>query len=136
MAKLTLEELRKLRETETLKIIRREPERKKVQILVSMGTCGIAAGAKATLDTFLDALDEHKLVETTLVRQVGCLGYCDSEPVVEVAVAGMPLVIYGKVDSAVAKEIISRHVIGRQLMENHILEKSAANDSASKGGEK
>jgi NADP-reducing hydrogenase subunit HndB len=134
MAKLTLEELRKLRETETLKIIRREPERKDAQILVSMGTCGIAAGAKETLDIFLDALNEHKLVESTLVRQVACLGHCNSEPVVEVAVAGMPLVIYGKVNTELAKEIISKHIIGRQLLESHILEKSAANDAASKGG--
>ena len=132
MAKMTLEELRKLRDTTRMDIVRREAEGKEIQIIVGMGTCGIAAGAKETLDVFLRSLEENKLVETVMVRQTGCLGYCHSEPNVEVAVPGMPAVIYGKVDSNVAKEIITKHIIGRELLDNHILHKPSVDIVATK----
>jgi len=117
-----------MRDTTKMDIIRREAEGKVIQVIVAMGTCGIAAGAKTTLDTFLRSLDEfsdetNKLVETVMVRQTGCLGLCHSEPTVEVAVPGMPPVIYGKVDNALAREILSKHIIGRQLLDEHILDK-------------
>ena len=135
MAKMTLDELRKLRETTRMDIIRREAEGKVIQVIVAMGTCGIAAGAKTTLDTFLRSLDENGLVETVMVRQTGCLGMCHAEPTVEVAVPGMPPVIYGRVDSALAKEIIATHLVGRKYLEGHIVAKPAADIVAPKGGE-
>jgi NADP-reducing hydrogenase subunit HndB len=126
MAKMTLDELRKLRDTTQTDIKRREAEGKEIQVIVGMGTCGIAAGAKATLDAFLKALDDNKLVESVLVRQTGCMGMCHSEPTVEVIVPGMPTVIYGSVDGQVAKEIVSKHLIGRHLLDNQILDRPAA----------
>ena len=132
MAKMTLEELRNLRDTTRTDIKRREAEGKEIQIIVGMGTCGIAAGAKATLDAFLKALDDNKLVESVMIRQTGCMGLCHSEPTVEVIVPGMPAVIYGNVDSQVAKKIVSVHVIGRKLLDNQILDKPAADIVASK----
>jgi NADP-reducing hydrogenase subunit HndB len=123
MAKMSLEELRKLRDSTRSDIVRREVEGKETQVIVAMGTCGIAAGAKSALDAFLKSLDENKLVETVMVRQTGCMGLCHSEPTVEVAVPGMPAVIYGNVDASVAKEIVSKHIIGRQLLDSHILDK-------------
>jgi len=136
MPKMTLDELRKLRESTRMDIIRREAEGKEIQVIVAMGTCGIAAGAKAVLDTFLYSLDEHSLVETVMVRQTGCMGLCSSEPTVEVAVPGMAPVIYGNVDSAVAKEIIAKHLVGRQLLATHIVAKPSEDIIAAKGGEK
>ena len=132
MAKMTLEELRKLRDSTKTDLRRREAEGKEIQVIVGMGTCGIAAGAKSTLDAFIKALDDNKLVESVLVRQTGCMGLCHSEPTVEVMVPGMPAVIYGRVDSAVAKEIVSKHIIGRQLLDNQILDKPAADIITSK----
>ena len=126
MAKMTLEELRKLRDTTQTDLKRREAEGKEIQVIVGMGTCGIAAGAKGTLDAFLKALDENKLVESVMVRQTGCMGLCHSEPTVEVAVPGMPAVIYGPVDAQIVKEIVSKHIIGRQLLDNRILDRPAA----------
>ena len=46
MAKMTLEQLRKLRDGKKQDFARREAEGKEIQIIVGMGTCGIAAGAK------------------------------------------------------------------------------------------
>ena len=123
---MTLEELRKLRESKKTDIQRREAEGKEIQVIVGMGTCGIAAGAKQTLDAFINALDEYKLVDSVLVRQTGCMGLCHSEPTVEVISPGMPGVIYGSVDAAVAKEIVTKHLVGHELVENHILNRPAA----------
>ena len=132
MAKMTLDELRKLRDTTKTDLKRREAEGKEIQVIVGMGTCGIAAGAKATLDAFLRALDDNKLVESVMVRQTGCMGLCHSEPTVEVVAPGMPPIIYGNVDGDMVKEIVSKHIIGRQLLDRNILDRPAADINAVK----
>jgi len=125
MAKMSLEDLKKLRDEKKGDMRKRDAEGKETQVIVGMGTCGIAAGAKATLDAFISGLDEHKLVDTCLVRQTGCMGLCHSEPTVEVIAPEMPTVIYGNVDTAVAKEIIQKHLIGKELLNGHILDRPA-----------
>jgi NADP-reducing hydrogenase subunit HndB len=124
MAKMSLEELRKLRDSKKTDLKRRDTEGKEIQVIVGMGTCGIAAGAKVTLEAFLAALDDAKQTGV-LVRQTGCMGLCHSEPTVEVIAPGMPAVIYGRVDASTAKEIVQRHIIGRELVDNHILDRPA-----------
>ena len=126
MAKMSLEDLRKLRDTKKDDLRKRDADGKEIQVIVGMGTCGIAAGAKITLEAFITGLDEHKLVDSTLVRQTGCMGLCHSEPTVEVIVPGMPAVIYGNVDASVASEIIQKHIIGRELLDGRILDRPAA----------
>ena len=125
MAKMSLEDLKKLREEKRTDLRKRDADGKETQVVVGMGTCGIAAGAKQTLDAFIAGLDEHKLVDSCLVRQTGCMGLCHSEPTVEVIVPGMPPVIYGNVNEAVAKEIIQKHLIGKELLSGHILDRPA-----------
>jgi NADP-reducing hydrogenase subunit HndB len=125
MAKMSLDELRKLRDTKKNDLRKRDADGKEIQVIVGMGTCGIAAGAKQTLDAFISGLDEHKLVDSCLVRQTGCMGMCHSEPTVEVIVPGMPTVIYGKVDADVVKEIIQKHLIGKELLSGRILDRPA-----------
>ena len=126
MAKLTLDELRKLRTSVKSDLRRRDSMGKGIQVIVGMGACGIKAGAKATMDAFFDTLEEKKLLDTVLVRQIGCMGHCNSEPSVEIAVPDMPLVMYGNVDANLAKEIVLKHIIGRELLEDKILDKPAA----------
>jgi NADP-reducing hydrogenase subunit HndB len=125
MGKMSLDDLRKLRDSRKDDLRKRDAEGKEVHILVGMGTCGIAAGGKQILDVLLASIDEHKLVDNCLIRQTGCMGLCHSEPTVEVAVPGMPTVIYGKVDSNVAKEIVIKHLIGKELLDGHIVDRPA-----------
>ena len=123
---MTLDDLRKLRESKKTDIQRREAEGKEIQVIVGMGTCGIAAGAKLTLDSFINSLDENKMADKVVVRQTGCMGLCHSEPTVEVIAPGMPDVIYGMVDAAFAKQIVMKHILGRELLDSNILNKPAA----------
>ena len=122
MAKLTLADLRKMREEKQKALDMRDASNKDVQVIVGMGTCGIAAGAKETFTTLIDTLTQKGLTNV-LVRQTGCMGLCHSEPTVEVVVPGMPAVIYGHVDAATAKEIVEKHIVGHNLIEGKILDR-------------
>ena len=122
MAKLTLADLRKLREEKQKALDMRDASNKDVQVIVGMGTCGIAAGAKETFSALIDALNQKNLTNV-LVRQTGCMGLCHSEPTVEVVAPGMPTVIYGNVDAATAQAIVEQHIVGKQLIEGKILDK-------------
>jgi NADP-reducing hydrogenase subunit HndB len=97
-----------------------------------MGTCGIAAGAKETLDAFVQTLEECEL-SNVRVTQTGCMGLCYVEPTVEVIVPGMPDVIYGKVDAEVARKIVRKHIINKGLINDHIYDHPSA-DIVGEGG--
>ena len=122
MAKLTLDDLRRMRGEKQKAMEMRDSSNKDVPVIVGMGTCGIAAGAKDTYAALVDTLSE-KGMTNVLVRQTGCMGLCHSEPTVEVVVPGMPTVIYGHVDAATAKDIVEKHIVGRGLIEGKILDK-------------
>ena len=124
MAKMTLEELRKLRSSQKSEMERRDTDGKEIHIIVGMGTCGIAAGAKDALDGFLDAIKNNNLNDV-VVKQTGCMGLCYSEPTVEVKVPGMPTVIYGNVDATVAKSIVEQHIMHKKMVQDHIQDKPA-----------
>lgn len=125
MPKMSLEDLRKLRESTQAQIKKREVEGKTVQVIVGMGTCGIAAGAKATLDAFVKEIDEKGMGGEIIIRQTGCMGLCNNEPTVEIVMAGMPNIIYGRVDPTTVKEIVEKHILGRELLNDRILDRPA-----------
>jgi len=126
MAKMTLEQLRKLREEKKQDMTRREVEGKEIQVIVGMGTCGIAAGAKLTFDAVVDAVNAAGMGDQVIIRQTGCMGLCYVEPTVEVVAPGMPTVIYGKMTQDVVKELVEKHLVQRKLLQNHIFDRPAA----------
>ncbi len=125
MAKMTLDELRKLRDAKRQELEMRDDSNKNVQVIVGMGTSGIAAGAKETLATFLRELESQKLSNVSL-RQTGSLGLDHAEPTVEVRMPDMPTVIYGKVSAKVAEQIVRDHIIGKTLINEHVYDRPAA----------
>lgn len=125
MGKMSLEDLRALREEQKKSLSRRSVENKDVEVIIGMGTCGIAAGAKETLNAFVRELDENGLVNVR-VSQTGCMGLCYVEPTVEIVVPGMPDVIYGKVDAEVAGKIVRKHIMNKTLVNDHIFDRPAA----------
>lgn len=129
---MTLEELRKLREEQKQSLSRRSTDNKDIQIIVGMGTCGIAAGAKETLDAFIEELDEQEL-KNVKVTQTGCMGLCYVEPTVEVIMPDMPDIIYGNVDPDIARKIIRKHLLNKTMVNDHVFDRPAA-DIVEEGG--
>lgn len=125
MAKLTLEDLRKLRENSKKEFEKRDVSDKSISILVGMGTCGIAAGARETLQTLVEQIEKMG-IKNVIVKPTGCMGSCYVEPTVEVSVPGMPQILYGKVNSDVAKKIMEQHIMNKQLVSEHVFDKPAA----------
>ncbi len=121
MAKMTLDALRKLREEQKEVIDRRDTGDKSIHIIVGMGTCGIAAGAKDALNVFLGEAYTRKL-DNVVVKQTGCMGLCHAEPTVEVKMDGMPDTLYGKVDGDVARKIVEQHIVGSKLVNEHVFD--------------
>jgi len=124
MAKLTVAGLKKLRAEKAAEFHSSQCRKQEVQILVGMGTCGIAAGAMATLDAFTGELSREGMPKAT-IRQTGCMGLCHSEPTVEVAVPGMPTVIYGAVHPEIARKIVNQHLVRKLLVNDHLFDKPA-----------
>ena len=122
MGKLTLADLRKLRESTKQAMEMRDSANKGARIIVSMGTCGIAAGAKATFDAFIDQLLARGMTDV-LVSQTGCMGFCQHEPTIEVTVPGMASVVYGDVKAETVGKIINTHLVGKEIVKDLVLEK-------------
>ena len=118
MAKLSLADLKKIRDEKRGDMIRRDTD-KSIEIVIGMGTCGIAAGAKETFDAFVKELASSD-IENAAIKQTGCMGFCAIEPTVEIRVPDMPNTIYNKVTPEVAKMIVKNHILGKKLVEEHI----------------
>ncbi|PIE04374.1 MAG: NAD(P)-dependent iron-only hydrogenase iron-sulfur protein [Spirochaetales bacterium] len=121
MAKMTLEQLRKLREEQKQMVERRDTGEKSIHVIVGMGTCGIAAGAKEALNVFLGEAYTRKL-DNIVVKQTGCMGLCHAEPTVEVKMEGMPDTLYGHVNAEVARKIVENHILGGKLVNEHVFD--------------
>jgi len=126
MARMTLDELRAFRDAKRQDLARRDVEGKDIQIVVGMGPCGIAAGAKLTFDALVESIQKRGLENKVLVRQTGCMGLCYVEPTVEVIAPGMPTVIYGKMTKDAADELVQKHLVEGKLLDNHIFDRPAA----------
>jgi NADP-reducing hydrogenase subunit HndB len=107
----SLADLKKLQSEVQSKIKLREngdnPENL-IQIKVSMATCGIASGAKDTMNYLIEELD-HQGIDA-IVTQTGCMGYCYAEPTIELTIPGKQPVVYGFVNKTKALEIIEKHI--------------------------
>ena len=115
----SLDDLKKLRE-EALEKRKVKSSSGQIQVIVGMGTCGIAAGARETMKAILDTIEKDN-VGGVAVTQTGCIGLCEKEPIVQVVVGEQPKVTYGKVTPDVARQIMKQHVIGGKILENHVI---------------
>lgn len=127
MAIKSLDELRKLRASLQDKVVLREKgeieDSKLVEVLVGMGTCGIAAGARETFNKIHEIVTEKDL-ENVKVISVGCIGFCHSEPTVQVNIPGKEPVIYGKITAEKAEKLIEKVVLKGELLDEDYLIKS------------
>ncbi|MCE5300943.1 MAG: (2Fe-2S) ferredoxin domain-containing protein [Spirochaetia bacterium] len=90
------------------------------EIVISMGTCGIAAGGDRVYKIIEKDLNDNG-IKNVIIKKTGCLGLCFCEPNIIVRMEGMPEVLYGNVDEKTAHMIISEHVIKKNIVNNYVI---------------
>ncbi len=115
----SIEDLKRLRE-EAQKIKEMRDQTGKTQIVVGMGTIGIAAGARETLKAILNFIEENNLPDIIL-RQTGNLGLSGMDPVVKVTLPNQEEVVYGKVTAEIARKIMQDHVVSGNVLAEYLV---------------
>jgi NADP-reducing hydrogenase subunit HndB len=116
----TLEDLKRIRE-EALEKRKAKTTTGQIQVVVGMGTCGIAAGARDAMKTVLDVIEKDNL-SGVLVTQTGCIGLCEKEPIVQVIMGEQPKTTYGKVTPEVAARIMKEHVENGNIVQSNVIQ--------------
>ena len=125
MSKLNRNELKALRE-EKIREFSSISANNNTKIIIGVGTCGVAAGARKTESAFLDELKIQNISKTAVISETGCMGLCHVEPTIEVIVPGMAPVIYGNVNEKVAREIVKTHILDKTIVSANVFDRPAA----------
>ena len=114
----SLDELRQMKARLESEMDIREKSNNPDKLVVAMATCGIAAGARAVMNSIIERVEREKL--PVIVTQGGCMGYCYAEPTIEVKRPGEDPVVFGHVNTDKAMEIIDKYVLHGELVDGVI----------------
>jgi NADH-quinone oxidoreductase subunit F len=81
----------------------------KPRIHIGAATCGRAAGAMAVLEAINSELKRRKI--KAIVTQVGCIGLCYIEPLINIIKPGRPHIYYGDVTPELATQLIEDYLV-------------------------
>ena len=114
----SLAELEAIRKATLSKInLRTEDKDEATRVVIGMATCGIAAGARPVMLSFVEEIEKRQLPHVT-VSQTGCVGMCRLEPMVDVLVPGQEKVTYVHVKPEMVSRIVAEHIVnGRPVAE-------------------
>lgn len=115
----SLEELKKIREQSKRELEMRDDE-SSFRIMVGMGTCGIASGAREVLSALVEENAKQNKVKVA-ITQVGCMGNCSKEPIVVIADSHKRTTTYGFVKPSDAKRIIDEHILNGKIISDLLL---------------
>ena len=113
----SLAELQAIKEKMQNKVVLREGTGD-IRVVVGMATCGIAAGARPVLNTFVEEVQNQNLSKKVTVSQTGCIGICQYEPVVEIFEAGKEKVTYVKMTAEKAKKVVEKQKVIKSNVKN------------------
>jgi NADP-reducing hydrogenase subunit HndB len=108
----SIEDLQRLREQAQQELAVRQSTG--TTITVGMGTCGIAAGARETMQAILKELDARGI--DAHVATVGCIGMCSKEPLVDIDQAGKPRVTYANVHPHMVPRLVEEHLVNGNVV--------------------
>ena len=91
------------------------------RIVVGMATCGIAAGARPVLSTFVEEVNNAGLATKVTVTQTGCIGICQYEPVVEVVTADGEKVTYVNMTAEKAVRVVNDHLVNGNVVTEYTI---------------
>jgi len=119
MAKLSIEDLRKIKESVQGEVTLREGGYR-AKVNIHMGTCGIAAGARNLMTAVMDEIQKRD-IKDVIVTTSGCAGLCSREPMVTVELLGEAPVKYVDLNPDKMREIFTEHVLGKKIVEKYAL---------------
>ena len=106
MEKITLEQLRALREEKKIELRKKEVEGK--VILVCGGTACESSNSPKIYENLVAALKEFGFDDKVTVKKTGCFGFCEKGPIVKVLPDES---FYVEVKPEDAREIIESHIV-------------------------
>jgi NADP-reducing hydrogenase subunit HndB len=115
MPKLTIEDLKRERELAKGKMHLRDGEFRG-KVIVHMGTCGIAAGAREIVSAFLNEKEKRNITDI-LITTSGCAGLCSREPMATVELRDAPPVKYGHLTADKTATIFQEHILGGRIVQ-------------------
>ena len=81
----------------------------KPRILIGTATCGQAAGASAVLEAINTELARHNI--SASITQVGCIGLCYAEPLVDIVKPNRPRICYGNITPEIVPQLIKDYIL-------------------------
>ena len=119
MAKIKPDDLDKIGDTIKRTMLLREGTGR-AKVIVHMGTCGIAAGARTVMKALMDEIESREINDVLLTIS-SCAGLCSREPMVTVELTGEPAVKYVDLTPEKAKRIFEEHVLGGKIVTEYAL---------------
>ena len=96
----------------------------RAKIIVHMGTCGIAAGAREIMNTLLDEFAKQN-IDDVILTSSGCAGLCSREPMATVELKDEAPVKYVDLTAEKIRKILSDHVLGGKVVSEYALAKGS-----------
>ena len=115
----SLDELKRIRE-EALQKKQMKATPGNIQVIVAMGTCGIAAGAREVMAALLKEIEQQG-VSDVLVTTSGCAGLCSREPMATVEVRSQAPVKYVNLTPDKMVQVFRLHILGGAIVADSAL---------------
>jgi len=96
-------------------VLKREKIEKPI-IYVGAGTCGLGAGAAETIQAIKDYLKNKKIDAD--IMEVGCIGLCAVEPIVDVQMPGKNRISFRKVTAKKVENVLDQAFTGKFNLED------------------
>jgi len=119
MPKIKLDDLDSISEKIKRIILLREGAGR-ARVIVHMGTCGIAAGARPVMNAVMEEI-EARDVKDVILTISSCAGLCSREPMMTIELQDEPPVKYVDLTPEKAKRIFVEHVLGGKIVTEYAL---------------
>ncbi len=81
----------------------------KIHISIGMASCSKAAGADAVLEAINAELKKNGI--DAVIKEVGCIGLCHAEPIIDIVKPGCPQIYYGNLTPETAAELVKDYLL-------------------------
>lgn len=92
----------------------------RAKVVVHMGTCGIAAGARKVMSALMAEVEKSDVTDVLLTTS-SCAGLCSREPIITVEIQGELPVKYCDLTPEKAARIFEEHLLGGKIVNEFVL---------------